>query len=44
MVEEAGTVKCKTTKEIKAMARPEFAANPEQEALRAQSFPGTFRP
>lgn len=30
MVEEAGTVKCKTTKEIKAMARPEFAANPEK--------------
>jgi hypothetical protein len=30
MVEEAGTVKCKTTKEIKAMARPEFVANPEK--------------
>jgi alanyl-tRNA synthetase len=30
MVEEAGTVKCKTTKEIKAMARPEFEANPEK--------------
>ena len=30
MVEAGDTVKCKTTKEIKAMARPEFQANPEK--------------
>lgn len=28
--DEAGTVECMTTKEIKALARPEFAANPEK--------------
>jgi hypothetical protein len=28
--EESGTVACLTTKEIKAKARPEFAANPEK--------------
>jgi hypothetical protein len=28
--EEEKTVQCLTTKEIKALARPEFAANPEK--------------
>ena len=28
--DEAGTVVCLTTKEIKAKARPEFQANPEK--------------
>jgi len=28
--EENGTVACLTTKEIKALAKPEFQANPEK--------------
>ena len=28
--DDAGTVQCLTTKEIKALARPEFRANPEK--------------
>ena len=30
MAEEEGTVQCKTAKEIKALAKPEFQANPEK--------------
>ena len=30
MTEEEKTVQCLTTKEIKALAKPEFAANPEK--------------
>ena len=30
MAEEEETVQCLTTKEIKALAKPEFAANPEK--------------
>ena len=30
MAEEEGTVKCLTAKEIKNLAKPEFAANPEK--------------
>jgi alanyl-tRNA synthetase len=30
MAEEEGTIKCLTAKEIKNLAKPEFAANPEK--------------